>query len=148
MASLRWTAITSGTMVAATLAERRMFAAKTDIYGSAVRIYWTADGTEGGASLFDTTSIPWVEVVAADTTNPQAWTNAAMWGPMLRQEYLSNMQPYAWETRSTGVRWFTTIAQGSPENTGTTDIQGVRGGSSSLVAKRPIIAYAVGVKTL
>lgn len=149
MSTVIWAAPTSGTMTAARLFERGLYGARANLYGNAITIYWTDDGTATGNSLFSTTYMPWVEVVAADTLDPQAWTNAAMWGPMLRSDYMANMTPYCWETHydSTNSIWFTYVSQGNPANTvgtaGTHALDGRRAGASVILAKRPIFLYAL-----
>lgn len=147
-----WTDASAGTMAAARLLERAFFAARADIYGSAVVIYWTDDATATGNTLFSTTYQPLVRVMASDSSNAQAWTANGSWGPMLRQEYMTNMRPYCWQTLydSTNSIWYTEIAQGLPVAVGGTSggadkqLDGHRPGGQATISKRPIIAYALG----
>jgi hypothetical protein len=141
MSTVVWTGIAAGTMT--DLQERKLYGARVDLYGAAIVVYWTADGTTGGASLFSSTRMPMVEVMIADPSNAQAWTNNGNWGPMLRQDMLTNMAPYAWTTvwDSTNSFWYTVISQGSIyEGTGIHTLVG----AGTVNSKRPAFIYAMG----
>lgn len=141
MSTVIWTPIVAGVMT--DLQERKLYGARVSMYGAAVIVYWTLDGTTGTASVFDANVMPMVDVVAEDPSNPQAWTNTAHWGPMLRQDIMANMAPYSWVTTydSGNALWQTAVGQNTlPEAAGTRELAGT-GGS---ISKRSAFLYAMG----
>lgn len=139
-----WTAISAGTMV--DLQERLCYGARADVYGTAIRVNWSRDGTDSGASLFTTTIMPMVDVIAADPTNTHAWTTAGHHGPMLRPEFVTGQIPYLWETLydSGNSIWYTHVSQLNLPNLGTGLQYGDRSASGPTLSRRPVFLWAMG----
>jgi hypothetical protein len=146
MASILWPTHGAGTMDSADLRARVFCGARADMYGTAVRVYWTLNGEASGDPIFYE-YMPMVLVMASSPTNAQAWTNTAQWGTMLRDDFVSNAAPYARVTAwdATNETYYTDVSQGNPANSATGAANGQRSGSSIQVARRPIFLLALGI---